>query len=161
MSLKIYTIPWITRIRKGQKWGEVNWLFNATINDISVIYVTAHRCAGRLKKKLDLRSGSQRHRHFVGFFNVPVQTPTRGHPFYTVIPRNRPIKSPFTTRWGYGGHILDSTPGPHGRGGKSWPRHLTVDHDIWLHDPTWIWFLSLLLSSTTYLWSWKVSGQKL
>ena len=41
-------------------------------------------------------------------FNVPVQTPTRGHPFYyTVIPRNRPIKSPFTTRWGYGGHILD------------------------------------------------------
>ena len=43
----------------------VNWLFNViTINDISVIYVTAHRCAGGLKK-LDLRSGSQRHRHFV------------------------------------------------------------------------------------------------
>ena len=48
---------------------ELNWLFNVTINDISVIYVTAHRCAGGLKKKLDLRSGSQRHRHFVGFFN--------------------------------------------------------------------------------------------
>ena len=32
-----------------------------------------HRCAGGLKKlKLYLRSGSQRHRHFVGFFNVPV-----------------------------------------------------------------------------------------
>ena len=29
----------------------VNWLFNVTINDISVIYVTAHRCAGALKKK--------------------------------------------------------------------------------------------------------------
>ena len=41
-------------------WGEVNWLFNVTINDISVIYVTAHRCAGGLEKKLDLRSGSQR-----------------------------------------------------------------------------------------------------
>ena len=53
-------------------WVELNWLFNVTINDISVIYVTAHRCAGGLKKKLDLRSGSQRHRHFVGFFNVPV-----------------------------------------------------------------------------------------
>ena len=53
-------------------WGEVNWLFNATINDISVIYVTAHRWAGGLKK-LDLRLGSQRHRHFVGFFNMPVQ----------------------------------------------------------------------------------------
>ena len=63
----------------------MNWLFNVTINDISVIYVTAHRCAGGLKKKLDLRSGSQRHRHFVGFFNVPVLAPTRDHPFYTVI----------------------------------------------------------------------------
>ena len=37
---------------------ELKWLFNVTINDISVIYVTAHRCAGGLKKKLDLRSGS-------------------------------------------------------------------------------------------------------
>ena len=39
----------------------MNWLFNVTINDISVIYVTAHRCAGGLK--LDLRLGSQRNRH--------------------------------------------------------------------------------------------------
>ena len=72
-------------------WVELNWLFNVTINDISVIYVTAHRCAGGLKKKLDLRSGSQRHRHFVGFFNVPVPAPTRDQPFYTVIPTHRPI----------------------------------------------------------------------
>ena len=27
---------------------------------------------GGMKKKFDLRSGSQRHRHFVGFFYVPV-----------------------------------------------------------------------------------------
>ena len=40
------------------------------------------RCAGGLKKKLDLRSGSQGHRHFVGFFNVPVLAPTRDHPFH-------------------------------------------------------------------------------
>ena len=33
----------------------------------------AHRCAGRLKKKFDLRLGSQRHIHFVGFFDEPVQ----------------------------------------------------------------------------------------
>ena len=70
---------------------ELNWLFNVTINGISVIYVTAHRCAGGLKKKFDLRSGSQRHRHFVGFFNVPVLAPTRDQPFYTVIPTHRPI----------------------------------------------------------------------
>ena len=56
---------------------------NVTINDISVIYyMTAHRCAGGLKK-LDLRSGSQRHRHFVWFFNVPVQATTRRQPFST------------------------------------------------------------------------------
>ena len=29
----------------------------------------------------DLRLGSQRHRHFLGFFNVPVQALTRGQPF--------------------------------------------------------------------------------
>ena len=42
-----------------------------------VTYVTAHRCAGGLKKTFDLRFGSQRHRHFVWFFYVPVQAPTR------------------------------------------------------------------------------------
>ena len=78
----------------------LNCLFNVTINDISVIYVTAHRCAGGLKKKYDLRSGSQRHRHFVGFFNVPVLAPTRDEPFYTVIPTHRPIQSPFTITLG-------------------------------------------------------------
>ena len=62
----------------------MNWLFN----EIPVIYVTVHRCAGGLKKKMDLRSGSQHHRHFVEFFNVPVLAPTRGHPFYTAVPRN-------------------------------------------------------------------------
>ena len=41
-----------------QMFQLLNWLFNVTINDISVTYVTAHRCAGGLKKKLDLRSGS-------------------------------------------------------------------------------------------------------
>ena len=75
----------------------MNWLFNVTINDISVKYVTVIGCAGGMKKKLDLRSGSQRHIHFVGFFNVPVQAPIRDLSFYTVFPRNRPIKSPFTT----------------------------------------------------------------
>ena len=44
--------------------------------------MTAHRHAGGLKKKSNLWVGSQRHRHFVGFFNVPVQTPTRGQTFY-------------------------------------------------------------------------------
>ena len=55
------------------------------------LYMCRHRCAGGLKKLyLHVQCDSQRHRHVVGFFNVPVQAPTRGHPFYTVIPRNRP-----------------------------------------------------------------------
>ena len=33
------------------------------------------------RRSWDLRSGSQRHRHFVGFFNVPVLAPTRGPTF--------------------------------------------------------------------------------
>ena len=79
-------------------------VFNVTCNDISVIYVTALNCAGGLKK-FDLRSGSKRHRHFVGLFNVPVQAPTRDNPFYTVIPTHRPIQSPFTASWGYGDRV--------------------------------------------------------
>ena len=55
---------------------ERDWFFSVTCNDISVLYVTAHRCTGGLKK-FDLRSGSQRHRHFVGLLNVPLQAPTR------------------------------------------------------------------------------------
>ena len=35
----------IWRDRLQRKRGEVNWFFNVTINNISVIHVTAHRCA--------------------------------------------------------------------------------------------------------------------
>ena len=47
------------------------------------IYVTAHICAGGLKT-LKLQCGSQRHRHFAGFYDVLVQVSTLGSgpPFY-------------------------------------------------------------------------------
>ena len=90
--------------------SEWDWLLKVTCNDISDIYVTAHRCAGGLKKKLDLRSGSQRHIHFEGFFNVPIQAPTWGHPFYG-FPRNLPISVAFYDAHGvYGGSILILNP---------------------------------------------------
>ena len=41
----------------ASEWTE--WLLPVTFNDISVIYVMAHRCAGGLQKKLDIRSGSR------------------------------------------------------------------------------------------------------
>ena len=72
--------------------SEWDWLFNVTCNDISGIYVAANRCAGGLKKKLfDLRSGSQRLRHFVGFFNVPVKAPTRASLFNGCTPTNKDV----------------------------------------------------------------------
>ena len=40
-------------------WSGVDWLLNVTVNDISIINVTAHRYAGGLKNNLDLRSGSR------------------------------------------------------------------------------------------------------
>ena len=37
------------------------------------LYMWRHRCASGLKKKVDLRSDSQRNGHFVGLFKVPAQ----------------------------------------------------------------------------------------
>ena len=51
-------------------------------------FVTAHRCAGGLRSWTDV--GLPRHLHFVWFFSVPVQAPTRAN-LFTVIPRNCPI----------------------------------------------------------------------
>ena len=91
-----------------------DWLLNVTCNDISVIYVTAHTCAGGLKK-LDLRSVSQRHRHSVGFFNVPVQAPTRASLFIRLFRKTAPFsrllrhagdtKDTFISPW-YTIHVL-------------------------------------------------------
>ena len=67
---------------------------NSLVVWVTTCNYTLH--AGKLKKKLDLRLGSQRHRHFVGFFNMPDQAPTRGQPFYVnFIPINRPISVAF------------------------------------------------------------------
>ena len=44
----------------------------------------------RTEEEVGPTVGLPRHRHFVGFFNVPVLAPTRDHPFYTVIPTPPP-----------------------------------------------------------------------
>ena len=67
---------------------------NGTCNNISVICDGTYRSTGGLKKKLDLRSGSQCHKHFVGFFNVPAQGPARGG---CIFRETAPFQSPFTT----------------------------------------------------------------
>ena len=68
-------------------FGLAYLLFYVIFNDISVIYVTYGtycRCVGGLKKKVGPTVGLPRHRHFVGFFNVPGQVPTRSA-LFTVI----------------------------------------------------------------------------
>ena len=65
----------VTRILQDVKW-QWDWLCNVTRNDISVICVPTLDVQSE-SKKLNLRSGSQRHRHFVGFLNVPIQAPKR------------------------------------------------------------------------------------
>ena len=64
------------------KWGEMRWIGSLT-SQLTILqsYMWRYRCAGGLKK-LYLRSGSQPHRHFAWFLNVPVQAPTRDQPFY-------------------------------------------------------------------------------
>ena len=70
-------------------------------------------------KKLDLQSGSQRHRHFVGFFNVLVQAPTRGCPLYGYSKKLIHFSRLLWCAWGYGGPILVFNPqGP--KGGGEW-----------------------------------------
>ena len=95
----------------------------------------------RMKKKFYLRSGSKSHRH-LGFLNVPVQAPTRGQSFYTVIRINHPINSPFITLCVYGGHILDLNPPPRGR-------------KFGLKQVYSVWVLTL---QSFWLWVFKCKG---
>ena len=71
---------------KQRIWGEVNWLLSVTINDISVIDVQAD-----WRRKLDLRSDSQRHRHYVRSFNVTIQH-RHGPPFRKTAPFSRLLR---------------------------------------------------------------------
>ena len=69
------------------------------------------------EEEVDLRSGSQRHRHFVGFFNVSVQVPRRGYPFYGYSEKLPDFSRLLRRARGYGGPILVlNLPGPHGGG---------------------------------------------
>ena len=74
---------------------ELSWIYWCFTSHATIFwsYMWRHRCAGGLKKKLKLylRSGSQRHRHFAGFFNVPVLHRHGTNLFYTVIPTHRPF----------------------------------------------------------------------
>ena len=82
------TIPNMSQPYQVSEWVSewvymyMYWCFTSHAT-IFQLYMLRHRCASELKKNLCLQSGYQRHRHFVGFFNVPIQAPTRGHSFYS------------------------------------------------------------------------------
>ena len=69
---------------------------------------------------------------------MPVQALTRDQPFYTVIP----TRSPFTTRLGYGGHILDLTLGGGGgrHVGKQWAPDSIPGGGIYFHFEFFAYF---------------------
>ena len=75
-------------------------------------YIVHCRCAGGLKK-FDLRSGS----HAVPwtfrrvFFNMPVQAPRRGQPFYGYSEKPSHLSCFLRHAWGYGGQIIYLIPG--------------------------------------------------
>ena len=88
-----------------------------TLNLFCRVYVTAHRCAGGLKE-LDPWSGSQRHRHFGGFFNVLVKAQTRGQRLYGNSEKLPRFIRLLRRSWGYGGPIFVlNLQVPHGGGG--------------------------------------------
>ena len=80
--------------------SESDRLLNVTCNDISVIYVTAHISAGRLRKRWDLRSGYNRHRHVV----VSVQAPTQS--FYGYSEKSPHFSRILRRAWGYAEPIV-------------------------------------------------------
>ena len=106
-----------THQRKKIEW-EWDWLLNVTCNDISVIYVTAHLWAGGLKRKLDLRSGSQSNRHFKRFFNVPIQAPTESQPFKGYSEKLPHFSRLLRCALGYWGPVFVLK--PQGPGGRNW-----------------------------------------
>ena len=72
--VRVQTVSgWLFLTLVSLQIGLVGLLYIVTINDISVLYVMAHRYARGLKKKVDLRSGYVCHGDFEGFFKVTVQ----------------------------------------------------------------------------------------
>ena len=72
--------------------SEWDWMLNDTCKDISVIYVTAHRCAGGLKK-LDLTRAPT-----PLTFRRVLQSTDTGLTFLLLFPENDPFLMPLTTR---------------------------------------------------------------
>ena len=72
-------------------WVEKSFTSHATIFQS---YMWRHRCAGRLKK-LYLMSGSQHHRHFAGFFNVPILHQCQTTLFIRWFRHTAPFSGPF------------------------------------------------------------------
>ena len=65
----------------------------------------------RIEEEVEPTVGLPRHRHFVGLFNVPVQTPTRDPPFNGYSEKPPHFSRLLRHAWRYEGHILDLNPG--------------------------------------------------
>ena len=77
-------VPSVWFVRFQLSWRLSVWGYWCFTSQATILqsYMWRHRCAGGLVKELYLRSGSQRHTHFVGFFNVSVLH-RHGTPLFT------------------------------------------------------------------------------
>ena len=83
---------WVSEWVSEWEW-EWDALLYVTCNDISVIYDGP-------KNKFDLRSGSNRHRHFVGFLTCPSKHWHGAKLLLRLFGETAPFWSPFKTRMG-------------------------------------------------------------
>ena len=87
-------------------------------------------CAGRL------RSGSQRHRHFVGFFNVPARATSRGQPCCDYSEKQTHFSRLLRRAWRYEGPIFFLNPQGHHGGrwkGTNWRLQREIQCLLCLH----------------------------
>ena len=116
MSYPLGPVQWSLATKDGKP--VIGWLVYWCFTSHATMFQSnmwRHRCAGGLKTKLYLRSGSQRHRHFAGFFNMPVLHQHGTTLFIRWFRHTAPFSRLFTKRWGYGEFILDLNPRrPHG-----------------------------------------------
>ena len=87
-----------------QRVSEWDWMLSTTFNYSPVIFNYMWR---HIAVQADwIRSGSQRQIYFVGFFNMPVLTPTRGQALFGYYEETPIFCRLLGGAWLYGGPIL-------------------------------------------------------
>ena len=86
--------------------SEWDWSLNMACNHLS-LYMWWHiDVQADWRRSWTYGRAPKRHRHVVGFFNVPIQAPTHDQPFYGYSKKPPHFSRLLQRQWEYGGHIL-------------------------------------------------------